>query len=48
METKKVIAEQKLQTNLNTLMENTLEKEKKWKKISISSLVITLVNQKRK
>ena len=38
---------QKLKTNLNTLIENTLE-EKKWKRTSISSLVITIVNQKRK
>ena len=29
METKEVIAEQKLQTSLNTLIENTLEEEKK-------------------
>ena len=49
METTEVIVEQKLQMNLNTLIENTSEEaKKKWKKTLISSLVITLVNQKEK
>ena len=45
---KEVRIDKKLQSNLNSLIENTLEKEKKWKKTSISSLIITLVNQKKK
>ena len=45
---KEVRIDKKLQSNLNSLIENTLEEEKKWKKTSISSLIITLVNQKKK
>ena len=47
MELREVVIDQKLQNNLNSLIENTLEEKKKWKKTSISSLVITLVNQKK-
>ena len=43
---KEVVIDQKLQSNLNSLIENILEKEKK-KKASICSLIITLVNQKK-
>ena len=42
MEMKKVEIDQKLQSNLNSLIENT------WKKTSIFSLIKTLVNQKKK
>ena len=48
MELREVVIDQKLQNNLNSLIENTLEEKKKWKKTSISSLVITLVNQKKR
>ena len=33
MEKTEVVIDSKLQSNLNSLIENTLEKEKKWKKI---------------
>ena len=48
MEIKEVVIDQKLQSNLNSLIENTLEEEKKWKKTSVSSLIIMLLNQKKK
>ena len=47
MEATKVVIDSKLQSNLNSLIENTLEEEKKWKKTSISSLITTPVNQKK-
>ena len=47
METTEVVIDSKLQSNLNSLIENTLEEEKKWTKTSISSLIITPVNQKK-
>ena len=48
MEKTEVVIDSKLQSNLNSLIENTLEKEKKWKKIYISCLIITPVKQKRR
>ena len=44
---KEVVIDQKLQSDLNLLIENTMEDKKKWKKTSISSLIITLVNQEK-
>ena len=47
MKTKETVIDQKFQSILNSLIENTLEQEKKWKKTSISSLIIMLINQEK-
>ena len=46
MEIKETVINQKFQSNLNSLIE-TRNRNKKWKKTSISSLITTLVNQKK-
>ena len=47
METTELVIDSKLQSNLNLLIENTLEEEIKWKKTWIPSLIITPFNQKK-
>ena len=48
METTELVIDSKLQSNLNLLIENTLEEEIKWKKTWIPSLIITPFNQKKR